>query len=174
MNWRRVAVFGCLSIAIGAQALHAARAALELSVVMTPQELHETGIWRLNGAERRALDDWLNRYTEAVLRIALNPSSGATPTVADTSDTPFGPVKQYRNTGRAHWIQAASESGERITLEDGSLWEISALNRVNTAAWTIDSEVAVIQARVANADYRYELIKTDDGGKALARFLGMR
>lgn len=44
---------------------------LKVELVMTPQELRDTGITTLTGVQRQALNDWLNRYTQRVIRIAL-------------------------------------------------------------------------------------------------------
>jgi hypothetical protein len=43
---------------------------LKIESVMTPQELKDTGVAGLTAPQRRALNIWLNRYTETVIKVA--------------------------------------------------------------------------------------------------------
>ena len=44
---------------------------LKMSSVMTPEELKDAGLAGLTEAQRKALDAWLNRYTETVIKITV-------------------------------------------------------------------------------------------------------
>ena len=72
-----------------------------------------------------------------------------------------------------HWISSVSTGGSVVTLEDGSVWGVNAVDRVFTSIWLPVSNVIVRQAETGIGDYRYILLNTDDGEEALARFLGV-
>ena len=55
-----------------------------------------------------------------------------------------------------------SSGGAMVTLEDGSIWEINSLDRIDTSLW------------LPVTDYRYTLINTEDGEKALAKYISSR
>lgn len=78
----------------------------------------------------------------------------------------------YTGVGGGHWIQESSNNGAIVTLEDGSLWEISAVDRVDTALWLPTTSITVLESRSPVGDYKYVLINKDDGEKALAKYLG--
>jgi hypothetical protein len=43
---------------------------LTIENVMTPQELKDSGIFGLTASQRTALNTWLNRYTQTVIKVA--------------------------------------------------------------------------------------------------------
>jgi len=74
-----------------AQAAKQAATHLTMDMVMTGQELQNTGVAGLGTSQRKALDDWLNRYTGRVIK-ALVPSgtrSDCTPAIEDQIDGDF-------------------------------------------------------------------------------------
>ena len=130
---------------------------LTIDKVMTPEELIKTGVSKLSPEQRRALDSWLNSFTNHVYKVASQKSGG---------------TKNYVGVGSGHWIQKNSMGGEMITLEDGSLWEINSIDRIYTGIWLPISEITVVEASQPIGEYKYILINTDDGEKALARYMG--
>lgn len=78
----------------------------------------------------------------------------------------------YTGVGGGHWINEVSSNGAIVTLEDGSLWEISAADRIDTALWLPAINITVLGNRSPVGDYKYTLINKDDGEKALAKYLG--
>jgi hypothetical protein len=72
----------------------------------------------------------------------------------------------YLSTGSGHWIQGKTDDGDILTLEDGSVWLVDTLDRIDTALWLPISEITVVES-----DGRYLLINTDDGEKAHATLL---
>jgi hypothetical protein len=61
-----------------------------------------------------------------------------------------------------HWVQAVLSSGELVKLEDGSLWQIDALDTIDTMLWLPTEEVMVCGGT---------LINTDNGDKVTAKQL---
>jgi hypothetical protein len=58
---------------------------LKIEQVMTQRELQDTGVSTLTPAQRRALDEWLNRYTVRVLQVAQTTAPNGSTTVAGRS-----------------------------------------------------------------------------------------
>lgn len=135
------------------------RRPLTIAKVMTAEQLKNTGVADLTLDQRRALDQWLNEYTARVIEVALKPRDKA---------------KAYAGVGKGHWVRKTIDGGKLIILEDGSLWEVSALDRINTALWLATTDITVIEARAPIGDFKYVLINTDDGETAKVKYLGKR
>jgi hypothetical protein len=52
------------------------------------------------------------------------------------------------------------------------MWEINSLDRIDTALWLPISNVTILKASSPVGEYKYTLVNTDDGEKALAKYLG--
>jgi hypothetical protein len=104
------------------------------------------------------------------------PPSAPSPSVAASSSSKSGsqslPSGTYTGVGGGHWISEVSSNGAIITLEDGSLWEVSALDRVDTALWLPTTNITVLRSQSPVGDFKYTLVNKDDGEKALAKYLG--
>jgi len=142
---------------------------LQMQDVMTPAELRNSGIARLSSSERAALDTWLNEYTARAFRAGRDsvPSSAParTPVPSARSNAAVYPA-----TGRGHWIDSVSSNGRLVTLEDGSLWEVAAVDQITTMLWLPITDVTV-RSIVGVAGFNYELVNTEDGEKAAAKLL---
>lgn len=77
--------------------------------------------------------------------------------------------KNYNGSSEGHWIAENIDGGRFIKLEDGSLWEISPLDIVNTCIWLVVSDIAIVESNDPN--YPYILINTDDVEKASAKLI---
>jgi len=75
----------------------------------------------------------------------------------------------YPGVGSGHWIQAVSAGGKIITLEDGSLWEVSPIDVIYSAIWLPISNIVVVED---SGPHPYKLINTDDGESVNAKYLG--
>ena len=75
----------------------------------------------------------------------------------------------YYTLGSGHWVSKNIESGKYIKLEDGSLWEISPLDKINTILWLILDDITVTES--SNLLYPYLLVNTDDNETAEARLI---
>jgi hypothetical protein len=53
---------------------------------------------------------------------------------------------------KGHWVQAVSEDGEVVTLEDGTVWLVDALDRVDTALWPLTADIIVCDGQLFNAE----------------------
>ena len=136
---------------------------VSIDKLMSPQKRQETGVSSLTPAQRAALDRWLNAYTLRVIEMAR--------TVFKESDAGGRAVPEYHSTGLGHWIKENGD-GKIITLEDGSMWQISDFDQVDTALWLPVTDITVLRDPKGVGDFRYTLVDTEDGEKASAKYLG--
>jgi hypothetical protein len=160
MESRVLLSFG-LCIALAGLASGQSSPWITMSQVMTGDQLRKTGVEGLTPAQRGALDQWLSEYTSRVVQLAQD------------SPKPTNPVSGgYAGSSGGHWVKSKVDNGAMVILEDGSIWEINSLDRINTALWLPITNVTVLKAGAPVGDYKYTLINTDDGEKALAKYLG--
>jgi len=153
---RHTIVAAALMLAFGVGASPSAQN-LSMEQVMTPAQLQETGVATLSAAQRAALNRWLNAYTVRVLQVASGTAQAR---------------GEYVGVGSGHWIKKVSSGGRIVELEDGSLWEIKAVDRTNTALWLPVTNISVLLAKTPVGEYKYTLLNKDDGETALAKYLG--
>jgi len=75
----------------------------------------------------------------------------------------------YSGLGPGHWIMKKMDFGQYIQLEDGSLWEISSMDKYKTSIWLKLNNITVIESK--NALYPYILVNTDQGETAEAKLV---
>ncbi|MEN3039529.1 MAG: hypothetical protein ABDI07_10365 [Candidatus Kryptonium sp.] len=80
--------------------------------------------------------------------------------------------KTYIGVDSEHWIQKVIDYGKIIVLEDGSLWEVSALDQFISFLWLPMSNIYVIESD--NPLYPYKLINIDDDESVQAKYIGQR
>lgn len=51
-----------------------------------------------------------------------------------------------------HWVSTVTSDGSIVKLEDGSIWEIDLLDRIDTMLWLVTEEVLVCGGRLINTD----------------------
>lgn len=138
---------------------------LTIDQVMTEDQQQATGVRTLTAAQRAALDRWLSEYTLRVIQFAkrsASPSAAASPSGA----------ANYPGGSGGHGIKSKANNGALVISEDGSMWEIDSLDRIDTALWLPISNITILKASSPVGDYKYTLVNTDDGEKALAKYLG--
>jgi hypothetical protein len=52
------------------------------------------------------------------------------------------------------------------------MWEVNSFDRINTTLLLPVTNVTILKASQAIGEYKYTLINTEDGEKALAKYLG--
>jgi hypothetical protein len=83
-----------------------------------------------------------------------------------------GPPATYAGIGSAHWLMKVSGGGRLVLLEDGSLWEVQATDRIYTGIWSPTASITVTAARTPSGDYKYALFNKDHGDTVMAKFMG--
>jgi hypothetical protein len=138
---------------------------ITIDKVMTGEELRATGVEGLTSAQRSALDKWLSEYTLRVFQVAKGDEKPAVTGSGTASAT-------YTGSSGGHWIRSTADGGAIIILEDGSMWGISSMDRIDTMLWLPVSNIIILKSSPSVGDYKYSLINTDDKEKALAKYLG--
>jgi len=86
---------------------------------------------------------------------------------------PLGPGgSSYAGVGGGHWVKEKIDGGKYILLEDGSLWEISSLDRIDTALWLPTESVVVLDNPTGL--FPYKLVNTDTKEVVEAKCVGRR
>ena len=78
-------------------------------------------------------------------------------------------IQTYGGTGSGHWVSKNIDSGKLIKLEDGSLWEISSIDRINTMLWLATEQITITKS--GNSPYPYKLINVDQENAAEAKLV---
>jgi len=136
---------------------------------------HQMGLHKLTPQEKEAL----RSHVEGLLLIFAkqNDRSKSKKTNTSKKKTKSGIViagKVYAGVGGGHWIQKNIDSGTFITLEDGSLWKIDPLDKIDAMLWLPISNITVTESTTGSPGYDYLLINTDDGEKAHAKYMGQK
>ena len=118
-----------------------------------PSAHSKMGLHKLTVREKEAL----RSHVQTLLRRVLveNEGSGA-----------------YAGIGGGHWVKKNVDSGTYIILEDGSLWQIDPMNKIDAMLWLPISEITVLKSTSGSPGYNYLLINTDDGEQAHAKYMG--
>lgn len=168
-----LAIFAAVIIA-GSGAVAAQTADQVLDQVMTPEQKLAVGVHKLTAPERQALVDFLVSTFNVGKQVGLQECGTGPayqPPAQPRSPQPSG---YYANTGGGHWVKEKIDSGRMILLEDGSLWEISSMDRLNTTLWLRITNITVIESDDCYPGFAHMLVNTDDGEKACAKLVGRR
>lgn len=68
-----------------------------------------------------------------------------------------------------HWIKAVIERGQTIQLDDGSVWQINPLNKVDAILWLPVQRITIVES--GNALYPHKLVNTDSKSTAEAKLI---
>ncbi len=129
--------------------LHAQDSAKDLFTldsVMSRDEQGKTGVLNLSPEERVALEEWLTRFALAV----ADYSAVSAPMAARSPVGHSGIEKTYR-------FQSTTSNGEHVQMMDGSLWEVSPVDRINALIWLPVGNVIVTAS--GNPLYPFRLIR---------------
>jgi len=119
---------------------------------MTKADQERTGVSKLSAKEKAALEQWLTRFAIAVAT-KVAPEAPAAPKAA-----------AYGAAGQKHWVKSKADGGAFVQLEDGSLWQISPLDKINTMLWLPTENVVVVESN--NPQYPYKLVGERDTAEA--------
>jgi len=78
--------------------------------------------------------------------------------------------KSYAAVGGGHWVRKKIDSGRIILLEDGSLWQINSIDRIDTMLWLPTENIAVLE--ISGYVGAYRLVNSDAGDDVLAIYIG--
>ena len=92
---------------------------LRIEDVMTAEELKDSGVSALTVQQRKALNEWLNRYTQTVLAVASNQAPARPPPPTRSIGSDCSPAVESTIAGDFNgW------DGETIfKLDNGQIWQ---------------------------------------------------
>jgi len=79
----------------------------------------------------------------------------STITVANVA-SPLMP-RSVTASSQNHWVKKNYERGKMIELEDGTLWEVYGLDRLNCSLWLPLTDIVIIE-NSSNPQYPYKLV----------------
>lgn len=123
--------------------------------VMTPKEIRDTGVDQLTAQERKALEKWLTRWTVRIMNSSNDSISSLDlkPNYAEESiDTKANTFQIRKNIGK----------GEKIELDDGSIWKIAPKYRRQSRLWLKDHSI-ILSKNKRNKGYSHQLFNLDLG-----------
>src|SRR5438105_5028446 len=172
VNARRITRCVTMFFAAVAPAALAAQAPERVDVarVMSSDELTATGVGSLTVDQRRALEQWLARYTTLVATTARAISTAPS---ADTAA--HAPRTTVRIRGsvlpEGGEIERVLDDGF-LMLEDGSIWEVHLPDRPRSDSWHRGEFVSVQRLAASQGDFGYALVHGANSDRAAARFAG--
>lgn len=124
----------------------------------------QMGLHKLTDTEKEAL----RAHVERLLLISVAES------LRKPAETlPARPTGgRYMGAGGGHWVQQNIDSGTYIVLEDGSLWQLDPMEKIDAMLWLPISNITVVESSAGSIGYNYLLINTDDDEKAHAKYMG--
>lgn len=112
-------LMGILLLLSGRSGAQQGALTLKITDVMTAQELMDTGLSGLSTMQRRALDAWLNRYTQAVLKIASEQNTPKTTAIRPRGTSDCVPAIESTISGEFNGWE-----GETIfKFDNGQIWQ---------------------------------------------------
>lgn len=127
--------------------------------------LEDHSLWGINPVDRIDSSLWLP-MEEIVITSNGNPRYPYRLINADASDTVEAILITKSST---HWISDNIDSGRFLKLQDGSLWEVSSVDTIDSTLWLPLSQIVITESQ--NPAWPHLLINTDDGEAIEAKFV---
>lgn len=144
--------------------------------IFTQEEQQKAGLQKLTAVERESLRQIMITKLIDAIRMGqtkpVQPNAAPQRPVAPQAVAPVAGI--YAGVGRGHWIKENIDRGSMFLLEDGSLWEVDRLDRLNGSLWLGMSSITVAEAKDGVAGFNYLLVNTDDGDSVHAKFMGKK
>ncbi|MFX0136316.1 MAG: hypothetical protein ACFFDN_21930 [Candidatus Hodarchaeota archaeon] len=141
---------------------------ISIDKIIPKNEQQKMGIHKLNDKEKEALTNHILNLTMTAYEKGKKESN----VTYLQPNVPIGKI--YSDVGEGHWIRENIDNGTYIILEDGSLWEIDPLERIDASLWLPISNIIVIESSNGSPGFDYLLINSDDGEKAHAKYIGSK
>ena len=150
MCLRTLPVF-CLVFAVLAISSVAAET-LSVDVVMGPQDQEATGINRMTPTEKKAFEQWLTTWTQQVIRQAptYHPSMTLSQGVSEwpryLKPRPIPKEEAAKERKEQNQTIFRNKGGATIELNDGSVWNITAIDQPVARFWGRNQRLTISKA----------------------------
>lgn len=132
---------------------------LKLDQIMSKADQKKTGVSKLTATERNELEKWMTQFAIDAMKLAQGQGQAGA----------AKPPGVYRGGAKGHWIKKVIERGSMVQLEDGSIWQISPLSKVDAILWLVTEQIVVTSSE--NPLYPYKLINTDGQSSAEVKLI---
>ena len=58
----------------------------------------------------------------------------------------------FASCERGHWVNIVSNGGEVVILEDGSVWQVSPVDAIDTMLWLPTTDIVVCDDKLINTE----------------------
>jgi hypothetical protein len=147
---------------------------VHLDELMSLHEYTATGLTSLKPQEVQNLEQWLERYREALIDSATRAAQrmvSAQPSVPAPVATPAANTRAVAPTN-AHAVTGIRSGSRFVQIDDGSVWDIYPADQSETAQWQVGDFVQVRVANQAYGDFDHELVNSQRTGPVRAKFMG--
>ncbi|SRR6266480_5013865 len=128
---------------------------LPLDKIMSKEDQQSIGVSQMSEAQRAALERWATRFALQVVAASSKKAGGA-----------------YAGATEGHWVKSKIDGGSIIQLEDGSMWQISPIDKIETTLWLPTEGITIIESK--NPMFPYKLINGDGKSSAEAKFISSK
>ena len=131
--------------------------------IFPKNQQHQMGLNKLDERDKEALRAHVEMLIKQTIA-TLQQHGSAKETTSARAD--------YFAVGGGHWIKENVGQGSLMILEDGTLWQIDPMDKIDAMLWLPISTIAVVRSASGSPGYDYLLVNTDDDEKAHAKYMG--
>jgi hypothetical protein len=97
---------------------------------MSKEDQQAIGVPQMSEAQRAALEQWATRFALQVVAAGSKKAGGG-----------------YAGAADGHWVKSKIDGGNIIQLEDGSMWQISPIDKIETTLWLPTEGITIIESK---------------------------
>lgn len=112
---------------------------------------HGKGVMIITGKKYSGVWENDKAVSGDILKI-YSPTTKNTVTYTPQTRIPYTPLYRSNTCEDGHWIKSVVDHGSIIILEDSSIWEVDALDKINSALWLPVSKIVACPERLINTD----------------------
>jgi hypothetical protein len=142
-----------------------------LDQVISAPDQQQAGLLKLTPDERAKLTEILVKLVRGSYALGLSTAAQPGSAINHTPAVRVAPPAMYVTPSSGHWVTGTIDQGKMVKLEDGSLWEIGPLNRIDSSLWLPADHVIVIEENHGPIDYKFQLVNTSRNQAAYAKLI---
>jgi hypothetical protein len=114
-----------------------------------------------------ATGDWFSLDEDHVQAVLENQQAAKKSDIEQKSGNP----SEYKNLGAGHSVKKVMDEGAMVTLDDGSLWDISPDGIATVSKWTVSTKISVGNG---SGTHPYLLIDLSKNVAVAAKYIGQK
>ena len=165
--------FVCLTL-LSAPVVNA-QAAPTFDQMFSAEEIKTFGLYKLTPVEKKALADTIYQVVKEAHRLGRESAGQQTVQPAPQPKPVPAPALAGRSySGSGYWIKENIERGSMIILNDGSVWQVDRMDKLDASLWMKLSNITIAESSDGMPGYNYLLINSDDKQAVHAKLIGKR